>query len=351
MKIWLARGGRHGQYEQKQIDDGRIYLMWTGLHHDLTGVTDRKEFQKILRDTFPQIPDGRVIQNSGQFHLFCRRMQVGDLVLMPRKGKGTISAGTIRSDYKFDAQGGDGFMSYREVDWREDTIPKSNFDNEVQSKLNAATTFCGIKAENIEQRVTRAINGKSSAVHALSQKHQDESDPDDDLSIGTVIDLEGLARDQIRQWIQQKYKSHEMERLVGGILEAQGYTVYQSPIGADKGVDLLAGKGVLGFDHPRLCVQVKTETAPIGRQVLDQLIGVMQNMQAEYGLLVSWSGFKKTVEAEEASQFFRVRLWSSDQLIDELLSCYDQLTEELRSEIPLQKTWILSDAAYSTSEV
>lgn len=351
MKIWLARGGRHGHYEQKQIDDGRIYLKWNDVHEDLTGIDDRKKFQAVLRRAYPQAPNGKIIQNSGQFHLFCCRMNVGDSVMMPRHGKGTVSVGTIKSDYQFDPQGADGFKSYREVKWREDTVPKSNFDSELQSKLNAATTFCGIKADRVEQRVAEAIAGNVNALPSTNHDQSNHEGTEDELSADTVIDLHGLARDQIRQWIQQHYKAHEMERLIGGILEAQGYTIYQSPMGPDKGVDLLAGKGVLGFDHPKLCVQVKTDTTPIGRQVLDQLIGVMQNMQAEHGLLVSWSGFKKTVEAEEAAQFFRVRLWSSDQVIDELLSCYENLSEELRSEIPLQRSWILADSVYSTSEV
>lgn len=40
---------------------------------------------------------------------------------------------------------------------------------------------------------------------------------------------------------------------------------------------------------------------------LDQLIGAMQNVQASHGLLVSWGGFKSSVDKEEATQFFRVR--------------------------------------------
>lgn len=349
MKIWLTRGGRHGQYEQKQIDDGRIYLMWKEVENDLTGLNEREQFREILREAYPQAPNGRIIQNSGQFHLFCCRMQLGDKVLMPRKGKGLVSVGKIISEYGFDPAGDGGFTSYRSVRWQDEDVPKASFDSELQSKLNAATTFCRINADNVVNRVAAAIQGKPNVKNANHEAGSDSSD-DGDSASDSALNLHDQARDQIRQWLQQNYKGHEMERLIAGILEAQGYTVFRSPIGADKGVDLLAGKGGLGFDEPRLCVQVKTETSPIGRQVLDQLIGVMQNTHAHHGLLVSWSGFKKTVEQEEASQFFRVRLWSSDQVVDELLGCYENLSEELQSEIPLQRTWILSDTVYDTSD-
>ena len=36
--------------------------------------------------------------------------------------------------------------------------------------------------------------------------------------------------------------------------------------------------------------------------VLDQLGGVMNKVGAEYGLLVSWNGFKSSVEKERGNQ-------------------------------------------------
>jgi restriction system protein len=84
--------------------------------------------------------------------------------------------------------------------------------------------------------------------------------------------------------------------LCEAVLEAQGYTVFVPPEGANKGVDLLAAPGALGFGSPRICVQVKARDSPADRVVLDQLIGVMQNFHAEQGLLVSWSGFKQSIQ-------------------------------------------------------
>ena len=68
----------------------------------------------------------------------------------------------------------------------------------------------------------------------------------------------------------------------------------------------------------------------------------MQNVQADQGLLVSWGGFKSSVDREIASQFFRVRLWDQDALIKELLDNYSQLDEDLRAEIPLKRIWTVA---------
>jgi type I restriction enzyme M protein len=48
-----------------------------------------------------------------------------------------------------------------------------------------------------------------------------------------------------------------------------------SPEGTDKGIDILAAPGSLGFGHPRICVQVKSGTEQVDRPTLDQLLGAM----------------------------------------------------------------------------
>ena len=130
-----------------------------------------------------------------------------------------------------------------------------------------------------------------------------------------------------------------MERLVKALLEAKGYTVHHSEKGKDKGVDLLAAPGPLGFGTPRICVQVKSGEGKTDRPTLDQLIGTMQNFQAEQGLLVSWGGFTKEVKSAEAGQFFKVRLWGKQALIDELLDNYEKLDSDIKLELPLKQIW------------
>lgn len=70
----------------------------------------------------------------------------------------------------------------------------------------------------------------------------------------------------------------------------------------------------------------------------------MQNVNADQGLLVAWGGFKQSVDKETPSQFFRVRLWDQDALIDQLLEHYDKLGEDLRAELPLKRVWTVASA-------
>ena len=114
-----------------------------------------------------------------------------------------------------------------------------------------------------------------------------------------------------------------MEMLIEEILKAKGFTTYRSPEGADNGVDILASSDTLGFGSPRICVQVNTGDSPVDR-------------------LVAWSGFKTSVIKEIPKQFFKVRLWDSKKVIEQLFENYDRLSEGIKAEIPLKKVWMLN---------
>lgn len=109
-------------------------------------------------------------------------------------------------------------------------------------------------------------------------------------------------------------------------------------------MDILASAGTLGFGSPKICVQVKSTDVPVDRIVLDQLGGVMKNFNADYGLLVSWSGFKSSVINEIAKQFFEIRLWTHKEIIEEFLRYYDQMDDEIKELIPLKKIWVVNNS-------
>lgn len=78
--------------------------------------------------------------------------------------------------------------------------------------------------------------------------------------------------------------------------------------------------------------------------MLDQLVGTMQQVGADHGLLVCWGGFKPTILRELPRLFFKVRLWDQNALIDEFLTNYDKFDEDLRAEVPLKRVWSVASA-------
>ena len=61
-------------------------------------------------------------------------------------------------------------------------------------------------------------------------------------------------------------------------------------------------------------------------------------------MLVPRDGFKSSIDKEEAIQFFRVRLWDQDDLIDRILAHYDKLDEGIRTDLPLKQIWVVVGA-------
>lgn len=340
MALWLDRTGKYGQYEQRFLDDSRLYLTWDGLNVDLSKLANRAELIDLLRERYPAFSPGKLRNHAGQVWAFIHKMNPGDWAIVPSKVKPAIHVAEITGKYAYDKTASDPYYHSRQVKWIAKDVPRSVFDEDLLYSFGAIMTICEIKRNDAENRI-RAL-ALAGWVPGKSNLAILGTDDDEDAEPAEVGDLEEFARDQIAKHIIQKFKGHALERLVEAILQAQGYVTYHSPVGPDKGIDLLAAPGPLGFGSPRICVQVKSSDSPVDSPTLNQLIGSMQNVQADQGLLVSWGGFKSSIDKEIPTQFFRVRLWDQQALIKELLQHYDKLDEDLKAELPLKRIWALS---------
>jgi len=338
MSLWLVRAGSSGEYENKFLSEGRIYLTWEDLSHDLSKIPDKDELFELLNNVYPDNKVARIRNWRSQIWSFAKEMKTGDWVVLPSKKKAAIHIGEITGDYVNNPKSEDPYYHYRSVKWFATDIPRTNFEQDILYSLGAFLTICRIRKNDAERRIKEMAKND----WKLSQTNADKSEINEEGSDSASFDLEQLARDQIAKFIIRKFKGHGLARLINAILQAQGYSTFVSPEGPDKGVDILAAPGPLGFGSPRLCVQVKRSDSALDRPTLDQLIGAMQNFSAEQGLLVSWGGFKSSVDKEIPSQFFKVRLWDQNAIINELLQHYDSLEEDIKAEIPLKRMWSLA---------
>jgi len=339
MSLWLVRAGSAGEYESKFLSEHKIFLTWDGLSADLSKINDRQELYDLLVLTYPDEKPGRYRNWTGQIWPIAKEMKKGDWIALPSKKKASIHIGEITGEYVNDPNAKDPFFHFRTVNWFATDIPRSNFDQDILYSFGAFMTICRISRNDAEQRVKQMAKHQWKSI-PIKPQFGDEKVVD--VKTSEYYDIERVARDQIAKFIISRFKGHGMARLINAILKAQGYFTYRSPEGPDKGIDLLASTGPLGFGDPKICVQVKTGDSPVDRPTLDQLIGTMQNFGAQQGLLISWNGFKNTVDKEIPSQFFRVRLWDQDQIIEQLLRVYDKIDEEIKAEIPLKKVWSLT---------
>lgn len=339
MAVWLIRAGSHGEYEQKFIQENRVYVTWDGLDVDLGKLKQRADLTAAMTERYPDTKP-KAIQNwVSQVWPFAHEMKKGDLVVLPLKTQPAIYIGEITGDYYAVYEGPNPFYHWRPVKWIAEAIPRTNFGKDLLFTFGAFMTICRVQRNNAEQRIAtmRANGWKPETIAAAAKAGTLVTDADAEGS-----DLEELAHDQIADLIAARFKGHGLTRLVEAILQAQGYTTYRSPEGTDGGADILAGAGPLGFGAPRLCVEVKSESTPIGREPVDKLLGAMTKFNTSEGLFVAWGGFKGNVQKELATQFFRLRLWTRRELLQQLFEQYDRLNEDLKAELPLKRVWMVA---------
>lgn len=342
MALWLVRAGKYGEHEPRFFEDNRIYLTWGGLEAtNLSNAATYDDIKALMQRHFAAEPIRRVGNWSGQVWAFTLAMQQGDYIVVPRKSNGTVAIGEVKSGYTFNPDAEGKYGHFRDVRWINTDVPRSAFDQDLLYSLGAIMTICQIQRNDAEKRIKALANGQ--APTRLTETAV-AVQPDAFGEAAAEIDLEQLSRDAIAKLIIQKFMGHGMARLVDAVLKAQGFTTHLSPEGPDKGIDILAAGGPFGFDHPRICVQVKSGNTPGDRPEFTQLIGAMQSVNADQGLFVSWSGFKTTVLKEVPVQFFKVRLWNQEDLIAQLLANYSKLDEDIRLELPLKQIWTLSNA-------
>lgn len=339
MGIWLFRAGKNGEYEEKFLTDNRIYLTWQDLKINLKEYKDRGAHLRKLQELYPSEKMNTIKNWESQIYPIAHRMKKGDWVVLPSKRTSTIHIGKITGDYEYDVRNGNPYYHYRNMDWFAKDIPRNNFDQDILYSFGAFMTVCKITRNDAENRI-KAMAENNWKVPGMSNAVFSEAD---DTQTDSSTDLEEAIYDAIAKHIYHKFKGYKMETLIEEILKAKGFTVYHSKQGADGGKDLLASGGEMGFGSPKICVQVKTQDTPVDRPTLDQLGGVMNNVQAEYGLLVSWNGFKDSVAREEGNQFFKIRLWDSTDVIKELFDNYEKLSPAVKAEIPLKQIWMLSE--------
>lgn len=331
MSVWVVRAGKRGELEQAALEGDMAVVGWRRVP-DLTTVENRQALEELCRTIYPESPPARLKNHAAQLWTFRQRLQIDDLAILPLTSRSAVAIGRVAGPYTYRTDLGDTIRHTRPVEWLRTDIPRTAFDQDLLYSFGAMLTVYRIQRNDAEARIRAMLKGGTAA----QPSREDDDSPDAEHP-----DLELAARDQLLGFIGEHFKGHAMAHLVDAILQAEGYLTRVSPPGPDGGVDILAGSGPMGFDPPRLCVQVKSGQTPVGVKVFRELRGVVQQFNADQGLLVSWGGFNSKVIAEAASSFFTVRLWDSGDLLAEILKNYVAFPDDLQAALPLKTIWVL----------
>ncbi len=330
MALWVVRAGRHGEQEAVALEKGVVCHGWNELP-DYSACQSREALKALYKKMLPMERDKQVFSGAGQTWRFAHDIKRGDLVALPLKAQAAIALGRVTGDYEY-RELAPNVRHTRKVKWIK-TIPRAAFDQDILNIFGSTLTVFQAERNDAEARVEAMLSKESTEAPQPLAHPIETQEPS--------LDIEGAASDQLLGFIAQHFHGHDMARLVDAILRAQGYRTKVSPPGPDGGVDILAGKGLLGFDEPRLCVQVKATQAAADQKTFNELLGVMSKYKTQQGLFVSWSGYTKAVLQDAKKEHFSIRLWDQGDLVDAILAYYEHLDEEIRAELPLKRIWVL----------
>jgi len=345
---WVVRTGKYGERDNWAITNGYSGGGWRDVP-DLTACNSREDIAAVVAESFPDDAPARRANYTGQLWALKGRIGAGDVIALPMKTSSEIAIGRVASGYEYLADEPDPDKRHIvRVNWQVSDLPRSAIKQDLLYTLGSALTVFapsrGHALERLEALIrTRTDPGqlpfKDLGPLTPWQKAELNDDVDEPEVVPNIVEH---ARDQILTKVSETFKGHDLTRLMEAVLEAEGFICEASIGGADGGADIVAGRGILGMDSPKLVAQVKSG-GQVGDQVVRDLLGTMQHVGAEQGLLVAWDGVSGPAKASLQRERFRIRLWTSTEVIDAVLRVYESLPEDIRAALPLRRVWMLAE--------
>jgi restriction system protein len=360
MTAWMVRAGKAGEREQWALERG-VSGAGFGELAALTNARTREQVHEAVAAAYPNDKPTAVRNFAAQMWALRDRMAKGDLLVMPLKLSPHIAIGKIVGDYEYLADEPDPARRHvRPVEWVRTDIPRSVVKQDLLYSLGAFSTVCQISRNDAEARLNALLTtgsdpgartvpatpGRQAAAGTSRPAVAPAPADDDILDSGQAdVDVARYAADRIMARTIETFAGHRLAELVAAVLETEGFHCEVMPEGPDKGVDIIAGKGLLGLESPKVVVQVKSEAGPVGAPVVQQLQGAQMMHQAEHGLLVAWGGVTKQARDLLSTQRFAIRIWDSEALLDEIKKRYRALPDAIRADLPLTQVWTVAEEA------
>lgn len=324
MTVWGIHAGKTGDAENLFFKKDVIAIGWDRMD-DLSKLkANREAFKDAVAKAYPDKKHSSVPINAGQLYRFIHEIRVNDLVVYPSKRTREVHIGKITGDYFYDQASEKTYPHRRSVMWIK-SFPRTNFTQGALYEIGSAMSLFQVK--NFSDEFVNALEGKITPPPVIV-----------DETVKFVIeDIEETTRDFILKKLSQELKGHPFTDLIANLLNTLGYRTRISPEGPDGGIDIIAHRDELGFEPPIIKVQVKSSEGNVGDPVVSALYGKVG--ANEYGLLITLGKF-----TNQASNFAKsksnLRLIDGEELIELILSHYDQLDSRYKGLLPLKKVYI-----------
>lgn len=180
-RAWTVRGGKYGQREEIALREGLIVAGWEEVEADLSSYPTVDALRDAVQSFYPHHGPHTTNNWTHQLWRFCTGIQVGDLVVMPRKYQSVIAIGRVEGEYVYRPDSAPGYRHVRPVKWLTTDLERAAVAGDLRDSMGSLLTISELSRRNAVERVeSLALNG---------------SDPGYAGYIEPPTDLDGLKRD------------------------------------------------------------------------------------------------------------------------------------------------------------
>ena len=318
------------------LRDSSIAVGWPELG-ELSDHRNRDGLTAAYRGAYPSVRGARLVRDVTQLHGFAFEMQPGDLVAVPLASRTPVAIGEIVGEYRLRPDASASRPHARAVRWLMLSVPRTEWDEELALELDSPLTVHRVRRKLAEERVRELVWSASVSSHG------------DDREL--TRPFEDQARRLILHRIEREFPGDRITELVEALFVIRGKIVAERrPANGEGVLAVLPGSGV---EAPPLCVRVEASTASLGSEAVERFARAVASMSAERGVLVCLRGFGTAARAAAALHASRVTLWDGHDLLDAVLSNYENLPERFHLAVPLKRVWVLArgEPATATQEI
>jgi restriction system protein len=338
-KIWVVRAGRGGAFVDTYLEQGVIALgMSQRIGAEALGLP-REELQDRTARAHPEWSGPRLGTHVGQLHRFLAEIKVGDEVATYDPGLRRYLLGVVDSDARWEPDLVEWLPYVRTVKW-DRRVARDSLSVESRNSLGAIQSIFRLNADASSElrKLAVPLSAPAEAVPPPAPLPSTRKDRSlDDLREEVVEKAAEFIEDMIAA-----LDPYQMQDFVAGLLRAMGYKTRVSPQGSDRGVDIFASPDGLGLQEPRIFVEVKHRSAPMGSQQIRAFMGGRR--QGDRCLYVSTGGFTKDARYEAERSNVPLTLLDLRELGTLLVAHYEALDGETKRLVPLTKLyWPVTD--------
>ena len=324
---WMIRAGERG-WLADEFAAGYVAIGWNELG-SLEAAADIESVRELYLAEYPDSKPGERGNAVGMINKFRNVIAVGDDVVTYDPQRREYLIGKIASDYMHRPGVVSEMNHVREVKWA-GRRSRDALSAAARNSLGSTLTIFSIN-EDVWAELSSA--GPAKPVLADVSAEEDERTELGLLREETVSRAHEFIKDRILH-----LSAHDMEKLAAAILRALGYRARVTPVGPDRGVDVLASPDGLGLEEPRIKAEVKHRpSTAMGSHEIRSFLGGLRDR--DRGLYISTGGFTKEAKYEAERSSVPVTLVDLDDLADLVVAHYECFDTEGRALVPLVKVY------------